>query len=60
MRAWRVHRFGSPREALQIDEVDEGRIRTVVGRTAPWTGLPDELTRLADRETVGRTVLDWR
>ena len=40
--------------------LDEGRIRTVVGRTAPWTGLPDELTRLADRETVGRTVLDWR
>jgi NADPH:quinone reductase len=40
--------------------LDAGRIRTVVGRTAPWTELPEELTRLADRETVGRTVLDWR
>jgi NADPH2:quinone reductase len=40
--------------------LDAGRIRTVVGRTAPWTELPAELTRLADRETVGRTVLDWR
>jgi NADPH2:quinone reductase len=40
--------------------LDEGRIRTVVGRTAPWTELPAELTRLAQRETIGRTVLDWR
>jgi len=23
MRAWRVHRFGAPSDALQIDEVDE-------------------------------------
>ncbi len=40
--------------------LEEGRIRTVVGRTAPWTELPTELARLARRATIGRTVLDWR
>jgi len=40
--------------------LDAGSIRTVVGRTAPWTELPAELARLASRATVGRTVLDWR
>ncbi len=43
-----------------VELLDAGSIRTVVGRTAPWTDLPAELTRLANRETVGRTVLDWR
>ena len=42
------------------DLLDAESIRTVVGRTAPWTELPTELARLADRATVGRTVLDWR
>jgi NADPH2:quinone reductase len=40
--------------------LDAGSIRTVVGRVAPWTELPDELGRLASRATVGRTILDWR
>jgi NADPH:quinone reductase-like Zn-dependent oxidoreductase len=43
-----------------VDLLDAGSIRTVVGRTAPWTELPVELARLASRTTVGRTVLDWR
>jgi NADPH2:quinone reductase len=43
-----------------LDLLDAGSIRTVVGRTAPWTELPTELDRLASRATVGRTVLDWR
>jgi NADPH2:quinone reductase len=43
-----------------VELLDAGLIRTVVGRTEPWTELPSELTRLAKRETVGRTVLDWR
>lgn len=43
-----------------VDLIEAGSIRTVVGRTAPWTDLPAELGRLARRETVGRTVLDWR
>jgi NADPH:quinone reductase len=43
-----------------VELLDAGRIRTVVGRTAPWTELPAELTRLAGRATVGRTILDWR
>jgi NADPH2:quinone reductase len=43
-----------------VELLDAGEIRTVVGRTAPWTELPTELTRLANRQTVGRTVLDWR
>jgi len=45
-------------ELVQL--LDAGRIRTVVGRTAPWTELPAELARLARRETTGRTVLRWR
>ena len=40
--------------------LDAGRIRAVVGRTASWRDLPAELTRLAGRATIGRTVLDWR
>jgi NADPH2:quinone reductase len=43
-----------------VDLLDAGSIRTVVGRTAPWTELPTELARLASRATVGRTVLEWR
>ena len=43
-----------------VELLDAGRIRTVVGRTAPWSELPAELTRLANRATTGRTVLDWR
>jgi NADPH:quinone reductase len=50
-------------ERVQADLVgllDAGRVRTVVGRTAPWTELPAELARLERRETTGRTVLRWR
>jgi NADPH2:quinone reductase len=47
-------------QAHLVDLLDAGSIRTVVGRTAPWTELPAELARLASRSTVGRTVLDWR
>jgi NADPH:quinone reductase len=43
-----------------VDLLEAGSIRTVVGRTAPWTALPAELARVASRATVGRTVLDWR
>jgi NADPH2:quinone reductase len=43
-----------------VELLDAGRIHPVVGRTAPWTDLPIELQRLANRETTGRTVLDWR
>jgi NADPH2:quinone reductase len=39
--------------------LDAGSIRPFVGRVAPWSDLPAELTRLADRATIGRTVLDW-
>jgi len=42
-----------------VDLLEAGSIRTVVGRTAPWTELPTELARLAGRGTVGRTVLEW-
>ena len=47
-------------QAHLIELLDAGQIRTVVGRTALWTELPAELTRLASRATVGRTILDWR
>jgi NADPH2:quinone reductase len=51
---------GEAVHAHLVDLLDRGRIRTVVGRNAPWTQLPAELARLASRATVGRTVLDWR
>ena len=38
----------------------EDRIRPVVGRAAPASALPVELARMERRETMGRTVLDWR
>jgi NADPH2:quinone reductase len=47
-------------QAHLVELLESGGIRPVVGRTAPWTDLPAELTRLADRATTGRTVLDWR
>lgn len=46
-------------QAQLVELLDAGRIRTVVGRTAPWAELPAELARLARRETTGRTVLRW-
>jgi NADPH2:quinone reductase len=46
-------------QARLVELLDAGRIRTVVGRTAPWTALPAELERLERRETTGRTVLEW-
>ena len=39
---------------------EQGRIRPVVGRVAPASALPAELERMERRETLGRTVLDWR
>lgn len=50
-------------ERVQQDLVgllDAGKIRTIIGRTAEWTDLPAELERLERRETIGRTILDWR
>ena len=47
-------------QARLVDLLDQGRIHTVVGRTAAWTELPAELARLERRETTGRTVLRWR
>ncbi len=39
---------------------EQGRIRPIVGRVAPYRELPAELARLESRATLGRTVLDWR
>lgn len=38
----------------------EGAIRPVVGRVSPHGDLPAELERMERRETMGRSVLDWR
>jgi NADPH2:quinone reductase len=46
--------------ARLVELLDAGKIRTVVGRTASWRELPDELARLERRDTIGRTILDWR
>lgn len=51
---------GEQVQAHLVELLASGRIRPVVGRTAPWTDLPAELTLLANRATTGRTVLDWR
>jgi NADPH2:quinone reductase len=50
---------GEQVHAHLVELLDTGRIRPVVGRTAPWSDLPRELARMARRETMGRTVLDW-
>jgi NADPH2:quinone reductase len=46
-------------QAHLVELLDAGSIRPLVGRVAPWSELPAELTRLANRATIGRTVLDW-
>jgi NADPH2:quinone reductase len=51
---------GEAVQAHLVELLAEGRIRPIVGRTAPAGDLPAELQRLADRQTTGRTVLDWR
>jgi NADPH2:quinone reductase len=40
-----------------LDRVRAGRVRPVVGRVATFAEVPDALTRFANRETVGRTVV---
>jgi NADPH2:quinone reductase len=50
---------GEAVQAHLVELLDAGSIHPVVGRTAPWTDLPAELQRLADRRTTGRTVLEW-
>ncbi len=50
-------------EVVQRDllrRLEAKQIRPIVGRTASYTELPAELTRLESRATQGRTVLDWR
>jgi NADPH2:quinone reductase len=51
---------GEAVQAHLVELLSAGRLRTVVGRTAPAEDLPVELERLAARRTTGRTVLDWR
>jgi len=46
-------------QAALVEHLRAGTIRPVVGRSAPASALPDELERMARRETMGRTVLDW-
>lgn len=50
---------GEAVQAHLVELLAEGRIHTVVGRTAPAEDLPVELQRLADRQTTGRTILSW-
>jgi NADPH2:quinone reductase len=51
---------GEAVQAHLVSLLAEGRIRPIVGRTAPAAALPVELERMAARQTTGRTVLDWR
>lgn len=43
-----------------VSRLTSGQIRPVVGRSAPYSALPIELERMERRETMGRTVLDWK
>jgi len=47
-------------QAHLVELLEAGQIHPVVRRTVPFTELPAELERMAARQTVGRTVLDWR
>jgi NADPH2:quinone reductase len=51
---------GEQVQAHLLELLAAGRIRTIVGRTAPYTELPGELSRVERRETMGRTVLTWK
>jgi len=42
-----------------LELLAQGRIRPVVGRTAPYADLPTELERMEERRTTGRTILRW-
>lgn len=46
-------------EAL-LEHHAAGRIRPVVGRVEPARALPEALEAMERRETMGRTVLDWK
>lgn len=50
---------GESTHAFLVDLMAEGRIRPIVGRTAPFDALPEELERMERRETMGRTILEW-
>ncbi|MAG33536.1 MAG: alcohol dehydrogenase [Deltaproteobacteria bacterium] len=47
-------------QAMLVDLLEAGQIRPVVGRSVPHERLPEELERMERRETMGRTVLDWK
>ena len=40
--------------------LEAGAIRPLVGHVAPWRELPEQLERMRQRQTMGRTVIDWR
>ena len=42
-----------------LELLAQGRIRPLVGRTAPYSELPAELERMESRQTIGRTILRW-
>jgi NADPH2:quinone reductase len=47
-------------QAELVALLETGRIRPIVSRVVSYTELPGELDRMKDRQTIGRTVLDWR
>lgn len=47
-------------QAHLVELLEAGRIRPRVGRAVSYCALPEELERMERRETMGRTVLDWR
>jgi len=43
-----------------VARLDAGAIRPLVGHVASWHELPQQLERMRERKTMGRTVIDWR
>ena len=52
-------KVGERVQARLLELLGAGKIRPVVGRTAPASALPEELERMERRETTGRTILRW-
>jgi NADPH2:quinone reductase len=51
------HADGERIHASVLDLISDGRVRPVVGREVPFDGLPAALQAMAERNTIGRSVV---
>ena len=50
-------RLGAEITCTVVDMVEAGRVRAVVGRVVEFEEIPEAITAMANRETVGRVVV---